>query len=130
MPITFTYDEADSVLYEVGTGVLVFADFMAYYDQLRDIRPLDEVRVLADYMQADIRLSGSEVGEIQNVVRGQLFRHVRVRVAICAVSALTFGLSREFATLAADGMHELCVFRTVAEGREWLGLPQNCNESE
>jgi hypothetical protein len=123
MPITFHYDEKNAVLYETGWGHLTFEDFAEYFEAVADCDFPDEYRVLADYTTVDPTLFYKDLANISTTFQERVHRRRKVQVALCASTDLGFGLCRMFSTFIHTEMYNIRVFRTLAAGREWLGLP-------
>jgi hypothetical protein len=123
VPVSFYYDEETQVVYETGVGEVTYQCLLDYIARLGECPLADEIRGLADYTDCTMKLPLEEFSRLQNIFRDGIYRERRVRTALCAASGLNFGLARKYSVLSSDGMREIQVFRTVAEGREWLGLP-------
>jgi hypothetical protein len=126
MPIEYTYDEVNNVLYTRFYGVVVDSDLQDQGNAVgADIRVKPGMRELVD-------LSGVE--EIKASVSG-LERNIQIdsrhreklagmRTAVVAQTDLLYGFARMFQALSElrDAPATVEVFRTDAEARKWLGL--------
>jgi hypothetical protein len=129
MTIKWHYDDSEQVFYEVCEGEITYAAIIEYLEEVKDLALPDNIRVLGDYTACKIMLSPEEVEQLDSYIRDYVKRIQGERVALCASSDLGFGLARRFATLLSADSHEMLAFRTLAEGREWLGLPQVRDDS-
>jgi hypothetical protein len=83
----------------------------------------DDLRVLSDYTAAELNLSYDEMCTIRDLYQAAEVQAIHLREAICVSAEREYGILRIYATIAADDNHEFMLFRSLAEGREWLGLP-------
>jgi len=120
MPWSYTINPKQGVVFTVASGVVTDEDIMAHQKALRtdpDFRP--DMRQLIDFSPTT-ELKVTTQG-IKQAVAGNPWG-AGSRRALVAPNETIYGMARMFELGRVDPQDEFCVFRTMAEAREWLGL--------
>ncbi|KAA0225873.1 STAS/SEC14 domain-containing protein [Fimbriimonadia bacterium ATM] len=119
MPLAFSIDKKNGVLYLKGTGELAFEELVSVrekFSQDADFHP--SLRVLCDFSLASTEMTPEEVRKF-----GQLRNWApEARIAVVVSSEVLFGTVRMYQEMHDLPADHLRVFRDLTEAREWLGL--------
>jgi hypothetical protein len=121
--IEFTVEPAARLRVATFTGTIDDAGLMEAYGQLiacPDYDPtLNDLADLSGVGRFDVSADALR-GLIALFVPVDRLGH-RTRLAIVAAADSVFGMARMYEMLRMDAPEEICVFRDMAEAREWLG---------
>ena len=124
MPIQYTVDKKDRVVYLTAEGRGTHRDFEVLIDQLAEDTEFEPgMRMLGDYSKLEFNIPADEVDDLaqQMTKLGPAF--TGCRLALISAGDLEYGLMRMFTLLSSEAEFETRVFRQIANAREWLGLP-------
>ena len=118
------YDEKENVLYETGTGEVVFEDFLNFRKEARQVNLKQNFRLLSNYMDANIKFT---IGEMQQYAAmsehlGQ--KYGKIKNAICVAYDLNYGLARIYTAISEAVDFEIEIFRSLEDAKKWLGLKE------
>ena len=127
MPLSYRIDRERRTLFTRAAGVLGDEGLrLLWRVVLRDPELSRRVNELHDLTGVTaVEISSALVWEFADemkVLDGSE-RHSGVKMATVAARDVLYGLARMYETLRAESSAEFGVFRSMAEAREWLGLP-------
>jgi hypothetical protein len=126
MPVEYTYDEENKVMYTRFFGLVTEKDLKDQAEAVAaDSRIEPGVRELVDLSGVeDIQGGASGLEENIRIDSAHGEKLAGLRTAIVAPTDLLYGFSRMYQSLAElrEAPSTIEVFRTVEEAREWLGL--------
>lgn len=121
MATSYRIDKENGVVYSSASGIATDEEFLSHqrllsrdpdfrpdYRQLLDGRGITELRVTPEGIRALI--AGNPWGK-------------GARRALVAADDTAFGMARMYELGRPDPVDEFRVFRSIADAREWLGLP-------
>ncbi len=124
MPIRYTIEKTDRVVYLTAQGRAVHRDFEVVIDELAEDKAVEPgMRMLADYSKLEFNIPADEIDDLsqQMTKLGPVF--AGCRLALISAGDLEYGLMRMFSLLSSEAEFETRVFRQITNAREWLGLP-------
>ncbi len=124
MPISHRIDRELGLLTVIGTGTIRDGDLAAYKNSLTSDPDLRHVtRELSDFRGTSFSISAKGLPDVARL-HDEIFAGVEsTKCAVLVSSDLQYGLVRVYAQCVGRQGHEVAPFRTMAEAREWLGLP-------
>ena len=123
MPVDYTIDTAVGVIFVCVSGTLTKANVLQFRERLlADPNFSDGTRMLTDFSSVDdFQISSDDEAElIFHASKTELI----FKTAFVAPSDLAFGMMRIYEAKLGENFEDVCVFRTMAAAREWLGLDQ------
>ena len=124
MPISHRIDRELGLLTVVGTGAIRDEDLSAYKDSLMSDPELRHVtRELSDFRGTSFSISTKGLPDVARLHEEIFAGGASTKCAVLVSSNLQYGLVRVYAQCIGRQGHEVAPFRTMAEAREWLGLP-------
>ncbi len=124
MPIRYSVDKQNRVVYLTAEGRAVHRDFEVLIDQLAadpDIEP--GMKLLADYRKLEFNIPGDEIEDLSQQMMKLSPAFTDCQLALISAGDLEYGLMRMFTLLSSEAEFETRVFRKLENAREWLGLP-------
>jgi len=122
MPITYTVDTGQNVVFVTWQGDVTAEDYRAHLrTMLQDPDALRAGRSLTDLRQAKVLMSGAELNAIGKAEAAPRLVGRKWKTAVLVSSLLNYGLTRQYQTLSqsySDGGD--CVFRDRAAALAWL----------
>jgi hypothetical protein len=121
MPLTYQIDPQAGIIEIRGAGVITQAE---YVDRLMSwmIDPLFRPGLdgLCDFTAAESTPTMADLRELIEIVARHTAYIGRVKVAIIASKPITFGVAREFASLAGAAHFEVQLFGDRDSAMSWL----------
>lgn len=125
MPIRYTIDKPDKVVYLAAQGRGTHRDFEELIDRLAgDAEFTPGMRLLCDYSKFEFNIPAEEIEEISQQMKKLSPAFTNCQVALISAGDLEYGLMRMFSLLSSEAQFATRVFRKIENAREWLGLPQ------
>lgn len=124
MPIHYTIDKTERVVYQTAVGRGYHRDFEELIDRLaedEDFKP--GMRLLCDYSKFEFNIPADEVEEISQQMKKLSPAFTDCQLALVSAGDLEYGLMRMFSLLSSEAQFEARVFRKIENAREWLRLP-------
>jgi hypothetical protein len=123
MPLTYRIDSDAGMLLVVGEGTISQAERIeAISEWLRHPEFGPGLNTLCDFSAATSTPTMAELREIVSLVARHAKRIGRKKVAVIATEPVTFGVARQFQTLADSGPLNVSVFRDRRAALGWLHL--------
>jgi hypothetical protein len=130
MPISYRIDKDLGLLTVVGSGTVTDEDISACKDSLKSEPELRHVtRDLTDFRGTSFTISPKGLPSLAKLHESALADAAETRCAVVVSNDLQYGLVRVYAQCVARLGHEVAPFRTMAEAREWLGLPAESEDA-
>jgi hypothetical protein len=123
MPLTYRIDSDAGMLLVVGEGTISQAERIeAISGWLRHPEFRPGLNTLCDFSAATSTPTIAELREIVSLVDRHAKRIGKKKVAVIATQPVTFGVARQFQTLADSGPLNVSVFRDRRAALGWLNL--------
>lgn len=120
MPITYTIDEAQGVIFETWTGEISSADLAEYWRRyLADPKVLALRRTLADIRGCNHQFTGEELDRLIHDLVIPVLKGRDWKTAIVAENGGQYGLSRQYQAFA-DSFSRDAIFSSPDEALAWL----------
>lgn len=121
MPVSFSIDSENSIVYTKITGVLTSEELISGLEGLLDdpqFRPgLDGITDMSDSELDTFSIDAREIAELLVRYREKIGPS---RTAVVVSKDITLGLTRMFQYFAEETSIETRIFSSIEEAREWL----------
>ena len=123
MPLSYRIDRDAGMLFVVGEGAITQSERIATIQQLlRDPAFRPGLNTLCDFSTASSTPTMAELREIVSFVDRHAATIGKKKLAVIASQAVTFGVARQFQTLAESGPLDVGVFKDRRAALGWLRL--------
>lgn len=120
VPISYTIDEEESVIYETWTGDIYAKDLQNYWtDYLQDPRVLAIRRTLVDLRESTIHFTGTQLSNLITNIVLKVLDGRDWKTAIVVERPRQYGLSRQYQVFA-DLYSNDSIFYDHEEALRWL----------
>jgi len=121
MPLRYQIDRDAEMLLVVGEGTITQPErIAAMCEWLRDPDYRPGLNTLCDFSEATSTPTMAELQEIVALVEGHAAAIGRKKLAVIATKSITFGVARQFQTLADCGPLDVGVFKDRRAALGWL----------
>jgi hypothetical protein len=121
MPLRYQIDRDAEMLLVVGEGTITQPErIAAMCDWLRDPNYRPGLNTLCDFSEATSMPTMAELREIISIVDLHAAAIGKKKLAVIATKPVTFGVARQFQTLADCGPLDVGVFRDRRAALGWL----------
>ncbi|MGH7302480.1 MAG: hypothetical protein ACRELZ_04265 [Candidatus Rokuibacteriota bacterium] len=121
MPLSYRIDPDAGMLFVVGEGAITQSERIATIQQwLRDPAFRPGLSTLCDFSTASSTPTMAELREIISLVDRHAAAIGKKKLAVIATRAVTFGVARQFQTLAESGPLDVGVFKDRRAALGWL----------
>lgn len=131
MPYKFEIDQKSGVVLFSATGVFTPVDFLyCISDVVDDPRFKPGFSHLVDLRAVKYFVVSPEVMRDRVVLDKDLSTRLgRGKIAIVSSSESVYGITKIYEALMKDSSNEVNTFMDIAEARQWLGLPDEADDT-